>query len=117
VKLTIYVFFLHFLADFVFQSDWMAQNKSKDWFALFTHVMVYMTVFYLGLVWTFSEESVGLFWGINFLAHFLVDSVTSRINAKLWERKQVHYFFVGVGFDQFIHATTLILTIPCLKLK
>jgi hypothetical protein len=32
---------LHFIGDFLLQSDWMALNKSKNWDALSQHVLVY----------------------------------------------------------------------------
>ena len=37
--------FLHWVADFVFQTDWMAQNKSKNNKPLLVHVGVYTAVF------------------------------------------------------------------------
>lgn len=44
-----------------------------------------------------------------FLGHIATDAITSRINSKLWAAKKVHWFFVSVGFDQWIHFVTLIL--------
>ena len=42
----------HFVADFVLQSDWMVQNKSKRWGALAAHVSVYTLAFLpLALYW------------------------------------------------------------------
>ena len=40
--------------------------------------------------------------------HIIVDYFTSRLNKKLWVEKKVHWFFVSLGFDQFIHCATLI---------
>lgn len=45
----------------------------------------------------------------------LVDSITSQVNAQLWEKKKVHWFLVSVGFDQALHVTTLLVTIPLIK--
>jgi len=45
-----------------------------------------------------------------FLTHWLSDLFTSRWTSKLWEKKDVHNFFVVIGFDQLIHATTLLIT-------
>lgn len=92
---------VHYVADFLLQSDWMAQNKSKRWDALLTHTSIYSICF--------------IFWGwrfvlITFVLHTITDAVTSRINTRLWQRKQVHWFFASVGFDQLIHFYTLAAT-------
>lgn len=91
----------HFLADFVFQSDWMAKNKSSNWWALLFHVCVY-SIFFIALGWKFAV--------INGVLHFIVDAITSRITKRLWAKQQVHWFFVIIGFDQLIHYTCLLLT-------
>ena len=82
----------HFVGDFIYQSDWMALNKSKRWDALAAHVAAYMTVLIVCLVpfvGTLGEPShandlVYLFLAVNAVAHFVQDAITSRINAKLW---------------------------------
>ena len=92
---------VHWFADFVFQTDDMAQKKSKSNLWLTAHVAVYtLPFFFFGLKFAL----------INGLAHWCVDWVTSRINSRLWQEKRVHAFFVGVGIDQAIHMTTLMLT-------
>jgi hypothetical protein len=89
---------VHFVGDFVLQTNWQAQNKSKNWEALGRHVLVYSLCF----AWLGANFVVA-----TFVFHFLTDAVTSRINSKLWAEKRVHGFFVGVGADQLIHAWTL----------
>src|SRR3990167_1647011 len=103
----------HFLADFVFQSNWMAINKTKRLDALSLHVLIYSLCF-LWLGW--------LFTGITFLTHFVTDFVTSRWTSRLWpfikahpdnkvdrfyydvegmgSKRSRHWFFVVIGFDQ-----------------
>lgn len=90
---------LHFIGDFLFQTDWMAINKSKRWDALSLHVLVYSLVF--------------SYYGIAFVAlvaatHFLTDAVTSRITSRLWQANQRHWFFVVIGADQLLHYATLV---------
>lgn len=110
VKTIIWLLFAHWIADFVCQSDWMAQNKSKDFMALFIHCSVYTAI-----VWGFSillNNSHPITYKFPmwiFLGHIATDAITSRINSKLWAAKKVHWFFVSVGFDQWIHFVTLIL--------
>ena len=107
---------VHFIADFVLQSDWMAQNKSKSNEALSAHVAIYTVCLLIGaipLAFILGHHGgvmMGLWVAINGGAHFATDYVTSRINSRLWATKQVHNFFVGVGADQLIHALTLGLT-------
>ena len=121
---------VHFVADFVLQSNWMAQNKSKRWDALALHCVVYGACWlWLGL--TFAAVTCAL--------HFLTDAVTSRITSRLWffrmkagiweqasftvpkhgqtlvnpwmpEGGDRHYFFVAIGADQVIHYATLAAT-------
>ena len=102
----ILILFLHWVGDFVFQSDWMAKNKSKSNRALLIHVAVYcIPLMFFG--WKFAL--------INCALHFCVDFLTSRVTSKLWEAKQVHWFFVVIGLDQFIHTACLLLTWAWIK--
>ena len=92
---------MHFVADFILQSDQMAKNKSKSNKWLAVHICVYtMPFFWFG--WQFAL--------INGVAHFATDWFTSRATSKLWHNGKVHWFFVMIGFDQAVHLTTLILT-------
>ena len=92
---------IHFIADFILQSDWMARNKSKRNIPLIVHCIVY-TIPFLYFGWVFAV--------VNGVAHLFTDWFTSRATSKLWAKKEVHWFFVVVGLDQAIHMTTLILT-------
>lgn len=107
---------VHFVADFLFQTDWMALNKSKNNDALALHAFVYAACFaWLGMP----------FAGITFITHFFTDYWTSRLTSKLWFFAQNdfpnanewhyvsgrrHWFFVAIGADQLIHYVTLALT-------
>jgi len=118
---------VHFVADFLLQSDWMALNKSKRWDALALHVGVYAACFVV-FGWVFAL--------VTFVAHFAQDAVTSRINGRFWffdmampvhwpSRRDPngptvphyaaiggdrHWFFVGIGADQLLHYAQLLLT-------
>ena len=91
---------IHFVADFVLQSDWMARNKSKDNKALLLHVSVYSIPFMVLIS--------PLYGVINGILHFGIDYFTSRLSGRLWARGEVHNFFVIIGFDQLLHALSLI---------
>lgn len=94
---------IHFVADFVLQSDYMALNKSKNWGALVEHVGVYTLPFLLVFGFKFAA--------ITFATHFIQDAITSRINAQLWQAGERHWFFVAIGADQLLHYYTLIGTL------
>lgn len=108
-QFVISVIVVHWIADFVLQSDWQAKNKSKNNLALSLHVTIYMiclTIF--GFVFLPMDSTTIKLWVFaNGAAHFAVDYVTSRINTYLWNKGRVHDFFVMVGFDQLIHYACL----------
>ena len=93
---------LHFIADFVLQSDHVAKNKSKDNKILLYHVSIYSLPFMLLI-----SPLYGL---INGMIHFCVDYFTSRLTSKLWDSGKTHLFFVTIGFDQLLHILTLVWT-------
>jgi len=109
VTVVLSILFIHWVADFVLQSDWMAINKSKESKALVAHVSVYSLTWFVGLFF-FKFEAVAMFVCYTYLFHYMTDFITSRINAKLWKAEQRHWFFVMVGFDQVLHYAQLFLT-------
>ena len=98
------IFWLHFVSDFLMQTDKMAQGKSSSNKLLTIHVAVYSMFFliFCGPVYAM----------INFVLHWVTDYNTSRVTKKLWEKKEVHWFFAVIGLDQAIHYTCLFLTVP-----
>jgi hypothetical protein len=104
---------IHWLADFVLQSQWMSVNKSKRLDALVSHVATYTATLLVGSALIFGVLEIAplaLFVGVNGILHFFTDFVTSRITSRLWQQQREHLFFVAVGFDQLIHQITLIAT-------
>lgn len=102
------VLFNHFVADFVFQSNWMAQNKSKLMIPLLVHIGVYSLFLLIPFGWKYALINGGL--------HFSIDIWTSRLSSYFWKKQKVHEFFVVIGFDQFLHACCLILTLPLIRM-
>lgn len=90
--------FVHFVADFVFQNDWMALNKSRRMLPLLAHTTVY-AAFFLPFGWQFAA--------VTWLAHTVQDFITSRGARRLYEAKENHWFFVLIGFDQVLHYVQL----------
>lgn len=131
-SLPLSILILHFLGDFLLQSDWMALNKSKHWDPLIIHAAIYSLCF---LAWGWP------FVGVTCATHALTDAVTSRLTASLWfidladqvevkgvskdmtffefarvNSRKRHWFFVVIGVDQLLHFTTLALTLKLLNL-
>lgn len=119
IALILSIIFLHWFADFVLQTHWQATNKSKNNKALTMHVLSYTTVWLLVAnayaIVTGNFLMLALFPIITFVCHWITDYYTSRLNTKLWEKGDVHNFFVSVGFDQFLHYLQLFLTYYILK--
>ena len=91
--------FIHWIADFVFQTDEMAKRKSssKKWLTL--HVLVYSAFFIMfGPIYAL----------VNGLLHWCIDFFTSKASSYLYKQNRIHDFFVVVGFDQMLHAFCLI---------
>ena len=108
------IILIHWIADFVLQTDKQAKGKSKNWSDLLEHTLSYSTVWLiLGTFYSLTTNDVWngcIFALITFIAHTITDYFTSRLNSKLWAKGDVHNFFVSVGFDQVLHYAQLFLT-------
>lgn len=111
------ILIIHWIADFILQTDSQAKGKSKEWKPLLTHTFNYSMVWYTaGLVLFFINPSIDMwvniiyFTTITFITHTITDYFTSRLNSRLWAQGKTHEFFVAVGFDQILHYVQLILT-------
>lgn len=118
LKIVLAIILIHWLADFVFQTDKMAKGKSKNWNDLLNHTGTYSVIWLIPIIllfpkdWTTSQYVLTSlsFGGITFIAHTITDYFTSRLNSKLWAKGDVHNFFISIGGDQVLHYTQLLLT-------
>lgn len=94
------IIWLHFIGDFVLQSDKMAINKSSSIAWLTGHVLVYSVPFALFFEWKFLV--------LNFLAHFVIDFFSSKATSILWKKDKRHWFFVIIGLDQALHFSSML---------
>ena len=109
----------HWLGDFVLQSDRMAKWKATMWSMLFQHVVIYTVTMTVALIVghfilvgpIMMLEQAAKFAAVTFVAHFITDAITSRINASLWSQQRTHDFFVSVGFDQLLHMAQIYFTL------
>lgn len=120
------ILFIHWIADFVLQTDKQAKGKSKNWNDLLSHTFIYSSVwvFVSCILFGISNKTLtvfnyvylSLFFAlVTFICHTITDYFTSRLNSKLWAKGNVHNFFVSIGFDQFLHYLQLFLTYYLLK--
>lgn len=109
----IWIMFIHWFADFVFQTNYMAQNKSSKIEALVLHIAVYMIVLFIGTLMFLSDpyylslQKITNFVIVNGIFHFVIDFFTSKATSKLWKEGKIHEFFVVIGFDQLLHFIIL----------
>jgi hypothetical protein len=125
------IIFIHWVADFIFQAEEWANNKSKSLKPLLKHTITYSFIWYVVMVsisvWGnhFGGPSIkelgwspwmGLFPVITFVFHTITDYFTSKIVSK---RFVDQYYgspipnfgaFTIIGFDQVLHYTHLFLT-------
>jgi hypothetical protein len=139
------ILIIHFIGDFVLQTDKQSKGKSKNWNDLLSHTFTYSITFFGLLSFLNPLFNAGLtfymgfyFFLITFICHTITDYFTSRLNSKLWQKAQywsseetqrlftkteadkqngkwVHNFFVSVGFDQVLHYIQLFTTYWLLK--
>jgi hypothetical protein len=108
---------IHFIADFIFQAEEWATNKSKSNFALFKHVTAYTIIWSVSGLFIFSDPFKYLtFLLVTFVAHFITDYFTSRIVSRKFANNEygspIPNFgaFTVIGFDQVLHYGQLFLT-------
>lgn len=100
VLVAVLIVWIHFVADFLFQSHNMSTKKSKSWQWFFRHIGAYSLPFLI----------IGpLYAGLVFCSHTVVDAISCQITSRLWKKEKWHWFFVTIGADQAIHLSSLLL--------
>lgn len=77
-----YLLIGHLIGDFLLQTTWMAQNKSKKWLPLLVHVSVYTLV--VGILGYASGGLSPAALALVFLSHVFLDRKTF---VAFWVRK------------------------------
>lgn len=108
------ILIIHWIADFVCQSESWSINKSKDWRVLVKHTLTYSLIWLIPLC-LYTGDWVGTLYFvlITFVLHSLVDYHTSKAVKKRFEDK--HYgspipnfgAFTLIGLDQLFHYLQL----------
>ena len=119
----IFIFVVHYIADFLLQTREMGENKSKSIKWLSIHVFVYS--FVTTAFWMVGFDRPDFLFAsqmflITFVTHFITDFITSKISSYFYyksisdkpnRKKWMGYFWYMIGFDQLVHAITLLLTL------
>lgn len=125
--LFIFILVVHWIADFILQSDEDAKGKSVYMKNLVSHTGAY-SIFWIaplmiyGMIFSWSNpriiphyfHMVFDFVIITFILHTITDYFTSRLNARLWQQEKRHEFFIAIGFDQILHYLQLWFTFKLL---
>lgn len=111
-SLFFYILIFHYLADFVLQTHDQAVNKGEGHMIwnkyLFNHVGTYSLIWLFGFYIIFNNWIISLMLSIiNFILHYIIDWITSRIGKPYWKNNDYHNGFAIVGFDQILHYTCL----------
>lgn len=101
---------IHFVGDFLFQSTDMAINKATSLKWLSIHISAYTFTLFIGAIVLFGIDVAIIYALINGGIHFVTDFFTSKMNASLYAREDKKWYYTGIGFDQFIHGASLLLT-------
>lgn len=83
----------HFIADFPFQSDFIAMNKGKSWEINFYHAVIYTAAFLL-----FMKVSLP-FAALLFVSHFIIDPLKARYKLvkRIWQDQLIHIAVLAIG--------------------
>lgn len=106
----IWLLIAHYVGDYVLQTRWMGNNKSKRLDALALHVAIYTATLAV-MTAPFAHQNIDgwiSFVLLNGAAHFATDYVTSRRIAYLWAEKREYETFAMMGADQLLHQFALI---------
>ena len=125
----VYIFALHWFADYFLQPYWIKVGKVNNFSILFLHVIIYSAALFLGLYFFVGAVKALKYGLLNGLLHLAVDFLTSKIISKnsssieinpdrsmpLYKRINIYIPVLFLGFDQLLHQACLILTLPMLS--
>ncbi len=111
-KITIFIWlvFVHFIADWLFQSQYDSDNKSKNWKSLIRHSTIYTITF----LFPFLYLHINLWWLIAvFIWHMILDRrrillwIMNIKGMTLQNNPEYAFAIVKVVLDQTFHLLLL----------
>ncbi len=112
-EIFLYLFAAHLIGDWIIQTSWMANEKSRNVWALLVHVFTYH-IFTFGTLYLAGVDLVRVIWATLFLAvtHVILDNRKFEFwwlkSFKQVEEKEVPTWLL-LGVDQSFHLVLLIL--------
>ncbi len=102
----------HLLGDWLLQTEWQAQNKTHNWRALLTHIVIYHAVILAVIVFGYGFRNITAYVVVIVLA--VTHAILDRRSFELWlmrtfrltvERPPERWLVLAV--DQSIHLLLL----------
>jgi hypothetical protein len=82
----------HIFADYFLQTEYIANNKGKDYYILFIHCALYIIPLYIVFGYTWHLIPV-------FILHIIIDYLKAfKGKMALWQDQVIHYLTLGVYF-------------------
>lgn len=106
----------HFVADFIFQSEYMAKGKAKNIKPLIQHGLMYTFIFTLMSLLMANDikvETLVLFGLFSGILHTWVDLISSKFASRAYAKGNMGGpvpnlgFFAIIGLDQLTHYLML----------
>lgn len=109
----------HRVGDYLFQTDWQAQNKSKNSWARFKHCFIYSLTITLIMLLVVDWKTAVIIFGLTIFEHYIIDSRKPVVGWKNFLEKRIAGnkefdiqnvpFFVVIEIDQTMHYTRCLL--------
>ena len=99
---------VHWIGDYLFQTNAIADHKGKSLLWLGLHVLIYSLTLIVFAFFVFTWQKAFQYVLINGVFHFITDLLTSKLHSRF--RNNPRIFYPVMGFDQLIHTVTLVST-------
>ena len=106
------LFVAHILGDWLFQTEWMAENKNKKISAMIVHLIIYHIFILAALRWKIGFEDLSIYFVLLIMiaVHTLLDlrwTVETLIKALRINVKREPDKWLNIAIDQALHIILL----------
>lgn len=98
MSLLLYLYLIHFLADYPFQSSALVKYKSEHFLGVLIHSTVHLVTLLVVLAPLLPDRPIWLIIGVIYLTHILIDQTKVMLNKAY--PKYIRFFYF---LDQFVH--------------